>query len=171
MKKMQTLSAALAVAWVSTAQAAGGLYLGASVGLMDADVGGFDNATNVGALLGYEFLNMGLVFVSVETEFTTTIADGDVDLRGQQGHWDIDSQAIYLGVRVGDVLYAKARYGLSRVDVSVEADGGSVSDSDSGGSWGASFGWNFTDRWGLELGGVVVDSDVDYWNFGVCYRF
>jgi hypothetical protein len=138
---------------------------------MDANIGGFDEATNAGALLGYEFFNKDIVYVSAEAEFTTTVSDGDAKLSGQKGNWDIDSRAVYLAVRVGDSLFAKARYGLAWVDVSVDAGGRSLSDSDSGGSWGASFGWNFSEHWGIQAGGVVVDSDVDYWSLGLGYRF
>ena len=162
---------ALGVAAAPAAQAAAGVYLGASVGLMDANIDGFDEATNAGALLGYEFFNMDIVYVSAETEFTTTVSDGDAKFSGQKGNWDIDSRAVYLAVRVGDTLFAKARYGVAWVDVSVETDGRSLSDSDSSGSWGASFGWNFSEHWGIQAGGVVVDSDVDYWSLGLGYRF
>ncbi len=159
------------VAWSSVVRATGGLYLAATVGIMDADIGGFDEATNAGVLLGYEFFNRDSVYLSAETEFTTTIFDGDVQLADQQGDWDIDTRAVYLAVRLGDTLYAKVRYGLAWTDVSVNSGGRSVSDSDSGGSWGAAFGWNFTESWGVQADGVVVDSDVDYWNLGLVYRF
>jgi len=168
---VRALLTACMAGWVSVAQAAGGLYLGASVGLMDANIGGFDEATNAGALLGYEFFNKDIVYLSAEAEFTTSVSDGDVKLSDQKGKWDIDTQAAYLAVRVGDTLYAKVRYGLAWVDVSVKAAGRSFNDSDSGGSWGAAFGWNFAERWGVQADGVVVDSDVDYWNLGLVYRF
>ena len=167
----RVLLAGFSVAWASVARAAGGLYLGATVGIMDANIGGLDEATNAGVLLGYEFLTRDIVYLSAEAEITTTIADGDVQLADQEGDWDIDTRAVYLSVRLGDTLYAKVRYGLAWVDVSVDTDRRTVSDSDSGGSWGAAFGWNFSQQWGVQADGVVVDSDVDYWNLGLVYRF
>ena len=156
---------------VSITHAAGGLYLGPSVGVMDANVSGFDEATNAGILLGYEFFNMEQFHISAETEFTTTISDGDVKRAGQKGDWDIDTQAVFVSARVGDTFYMKARFGVVWSDVSVQFAGSSVSNSDSSISWGSSIGWNFTEHWAVQADGSLVDSDIIYWNLGVNYRF
>jgi len=156
---------------VSAAQAGGGFYLGPSAGLMDADIGGFDEATNAGALLGYEFFNNGPFFLSAETEFTTTVSDGDAKISGSKGNWDIDTRSLHLAARLGDTFYIKVRYGVVWSDLSVDVAGISSSNSDTSGSWGAALGWNFTQHWAVQADGTLVDSDITYWNLGLNYRF
>jgi len=151
--------------------AGGGLYLGPTVGIMNADVGGFDDATNAGILLGYDFFNLELLHISAETEFTTTVSDGDVKISGQKGDWDIDTRGAYLAARLGETFYLKVRFGVVWSDVSVKVAGVSASDSDSSGSWGGALGWNLDPNWALQADGTQVDSDVTYWNLGVNYRF
>ena len=43
--------------------------------------------------------------------------------------------------------------------------------SNAGGSWGAAAGWMLTPKWGVQVDGTLVDSDVNYWNVGVKYHF
>jgi hypothetical protein len=160
----------LLMSLAATSARAGGLYLGASLGVMDNDVRGFDDATNAGFLVGYDVVSFDIVALSVEGELTTTISEGDVNINGVKGDWDIDTQAAYVAARVGDTVYAKVRYGVLREDVSVSA-GFSQSESDSGGSWGAALGWMITPQFGVQVDGTVVEGDVNYWNAGMVYRF
>lgn len=161
----------LMVGGVSGTHAAGGLYLGPSVGIMDPNVGGFDEAINAGFLLGYDFFNLEQFHVSAETEFTTTISDGDVKFGSQKGDWDIDTRGVFVAARVGDTFYIKVRYGVVWSDLSVKIAGNSTSNSDSSGSWGGALGWNFGEHWAVQADGTLVDPDVTYWNLGVNYRF
>ena len=150
---------------------AGNFYLGASAGIVDPSVGGFDNATNAGLLAGYDVFTLDLIAVSLEAEFTTTVSDGDVKIQGFKGRWDIDTQAAYLAVRGGDRAYMKVRVGVVHKDLTVKVAGFRESDTDTSGSWGGAIGWMFTDNWGVQLDGTVVDSDATYWNLGVKYQF
>lgn len=170
MKTGQT-GLALLLSLAITAVQARGWYLGASAGLMNNDVSGFDDATNVGALLGYDLYTRDIFAVSLEGELTTNVSDGNVSVHGLQGHWNIDTQAAYVAARLGERFYMKVRYGVLREDVSVKAGGASQRGSDSGGSWGAALGWKFTPQWGAQLDGTLVDSSVYYWNVGVIYQF
>ena len=160
-----------ALAFAAGTARAGGWYLGASAGVMDNNVPGFDQATNAGALLGYDVYTRDILAVSLEAEATTTVADGDLNVNGRQGDWDISTQAAYVAVRLGDPFYIKVRYGALREDISARLDGFSQSDSDSGGSWGAALGWMFTRRWDLSVSGTLVDGDVNYWSAGISYHF
>lgn len=153
-----------------TAQAEG-LYLGASAGLMHNNVDGYDDVTNVGALLGYDVYTHEIMAVSLEGEITTTTSKGDVSFDGVHGDWDIDTQAAYVALRLGERIYMKVRYGVLREDASVKIDGESQSGSDTGGSWGGALGWMLTPKWGIQLDGTMVDSDVYYWNVGLNYHF
>lgn len=154
----------------SSAKAAG-FYLGASTGIMDANIGGFDDAVNAGVLAGYDVYTKEIFAVSLEAEFTTTVSDGDVEFHGSRGDWDIDTQAAYIAARLGQRAYLKVRYGVVRNDVSVKVAGFNSSESDTSGSWGGALGWMFTDHWGVQADGTLVDSDVTYWNLGVKYQF
>lgn len=149
-----------------------GWYLGASVGVMSNDVGGFDDATNAGLLAGYDFFTREALALSVEAEATTTVSDGDVKFGGAKGDWDIDTQAAYLAALLGNEhFYMKVRYGVLREDVSIDIAGLSADDSDTGGSWGAALGWKVTGNWAVQVDGTMVESDVNYWNLGLRYNF
>jgi hypothetical protein len=163
--------AALVLSLAASAAQAEGWYLGASAGLMDSNISGFDDATNVGALLGYDLYTHDILALSLEGEITTTVSKGDVSINGVDGNWDIDTQAAYIAARLGESLYMKVRYGVLREDASVKIDGVSQSDSDTSGSWGGALGWMLTPQWGIQLDGTMVESDVNYWNLGVKYHF
>ena len=155
----------------STSATAGGFYLGASTGIVDVDVSGFDDAVNAGVLAGYDVYTKEIIAVSLEAEFTTTISDGDVEIQGNKGDWDLDTRAAYIAFRMGQRAYLKVRYGVVHNDVTVKIAGFKRSESDTSGSWGGAIGWMFTDHWGMQVDGTMVDSDVTYWNLGVKYQF
>jgi len=79
-----------------------GFYVGAKVGVMDVDESAFDEATNGGILIGYEFSRQGSISWGAEAEFTTSLSDGDFEVFGVSGEWDIDTQALYGVVEIGD---------------------------------------------------------------------
>ena len=163
--------AALVLSLAAGAAQAEGWYLGASAGLMDNTISGFDDATNVGALLGYDVYTHDILALSLEGEITTTVSKGDVSINGVDGNWDINTQAAYIAARLGERFYMKVRYGFLREDASIRIDGVSYSDSDTSGSWGGALGWMLNPQWGLQLDGTLVESNVNYWNLGVKYRF
>jgi hypothetical protein len=148
-----------------------GWYLGASAGVIDADIAGFDDATNVGFLAGYDVFTREVFAASIETEFTTSVSDGDVKTSGINGDWDIDTRAVYVATRLGDRFYGKVRWGFLWEDLSVDIAGKSQSDSDSSMSWGAAAGWMFTEQLGVQADATRMDSDIHYWNLGLVYRF
>jgi hypothetical protein len=169
--RREKTTAGLLLLCVATAAQAEGWYLGASVGVMDNDVAGFDDATNAGVLAGYDVYTKDIFAVSIEGELTTTVSDGDVSVNGIKGDWDVDTQAAYVAARLGKRLYMKVRYGVLREDVSVKAAGFSESESDTGGSWGAALGWMMTPQWGVQVDGTLIESDLNYWNAGLKYHF
>jgi hypothetical protein len=170
LKPVSLLCAATAASFVLPV-VAGNFYLGGTVGLMDSDRSRFDDATNAGVLAGWEFFSKDVFHVLAETEITTTVSDGDLEHRGQKGDWDLDTRALYLGSRIGDRAYIKVRFGYSWTDISTDFAGQSRSESDTSLSWGGSLGWNFTGHWAVQVDGTMVDSDVNYWNLGLLYRF
>ena len=80
MRSRRWMAAALFWGCTAMARAEGG-YLGASLGIMDADRGGFDEATNAGVLGGYGLYTKDIFTVALEVELTTTIADGATIVR------------------------------------------------------------------------------------------
>lgn len=148
-----------------------GWYLGASAGVMDADIAGFDNATNAGILAGYDVFSKEIFAASIETEFTTTVSDGDVKNSAINGDWDIDTRAVYVAIRLGERFYGKVRYGFLWEDFSFDSAGNSQSESDSSISWGAAVGWMFTEYLGVQVDGTRIESAIQYWNLGLVYRF
>lgn len=155
----------------STAMAEG-LYLGARVGVMDPDVSGLDDATNAGVVIGYTVGEINdILSWGFEGEVTTTVSDGDVDVAGFKGDWDIDTQAIYAVFRVGETIYGKLRFGALREDVSINVAGVSVDGDDSSFTAGIGAGWRFTDQLAFEAEFTNVESDVNFYSVGVNYSF
>lgn len=150
---------------------ANGFYLGASAGIVDVNVSGFDNATNAGILAGYDVYATDMFAASLEAELTTTVSDGDVRIQGYKGDWDVDTQAAYIALRGGDRAYLKVRVGAVHNDVTVKVAGFRENDTDTSISWGGAVGWMFSDHWGVQLDGTVIDTDATYWSLGVKYQF
>ncbi len=169
-KKQQLLNTLILTVASGVAQAEG-WYVGASAGVMDANVGGFDEAINTGVLVGYDVFTMDIFSVSLEGELTTTVSDGDVEFGNAKGDWDIDTQAAHVAARIGDRFYIKVRYGVTRADVSVSITDSTISGNNTSGSWGGALGWMFSKNWGAQIDGTLVDPDVTYWNAGVRYQF
>lgn len=169
--KTQQLLGAFLISAAGCAVQAEGFYVGASAGVMDADIAGFDEATNVGVLLGYDIFTREIFSASLEGELTTTVSDGDVKYGAVTGDWDIDTQAAYMAARVGDSFYIKVRFGVARSDVSVSITDSTFNGNDTSVSWGGALGWMFNDNWGVQADGTMVDSDVHYWNAGIRYQF
>ena len=170
MRREKTAAGLLLLCAATSAQAEG-WYLGASVGVMDNDVNGYDDATNAGVLGGYDVYTRDIFVVSLEGELTTTVSDGDVSINGLKGDWDVDTQAAYVAARLGDPFYIKVRYGVLREDVSVKVAGISESESDTGASWGAALGWMITPQWDVQVDGTMIESDLNYWNASLKYHF
>jgi len=148
--------------------AADGMYLGGKLGLMDPDVSHASEATNLGVLLGYDFPTPGILVPAVEVELTTTVSDGDL---GHWGHWDIDTQAAYGVLKIGDALYAKIKGGLRHEEVSVSRHGASFDGDDTGLSIGFGGGWRIAPNLSLEAEFTRIEQDVDYWSLGANYHF
>lgn len=161
----------LTLAVCSATVQANGFYLGASAGIVDADVSGFDDATNAGILAGYDVYATDIFAASLEAEVTTTVSDGDVKFQGARGDWDVDTRAAYIALRGGERAYLKVRVGVIHNDVTVKIAGFRENDTDTAISWGGAVGWMFTDHWGVQLDGTVLDTDATYWNLGVRYQF
>jgi hypothetical protein len=170
MQFIRVIAALLLSGCVGAAWGEGG-YLGVSLGAMDADRSGFDEATNAGVLAGYDLYTREIFSVALEGELSGTVSDGDLKASGTTGRWDIDTRALYAAFRLGERFYMKVRFGYGWTDVSTNFQGASFNDSDSGVSWGGAAGWMLSRHWAVQLDGSLVDTDTTYWNAGILYRF
>lgn len=155
----------------AVAARADGWYLGASAGVVNTNSNGFDDATNAGLLIGYDVYTKDIFATSIETEFTTSVSDGNVKISGTKGSWDVDTQAAYVAFRLGEKFYIKTRFGVLRSEISLDIAGNSLSDTDSSMSWSGALGWMFNQHLGIQADGTLIDSDTTYWNLGLVYRF
>ncbi|TCK16994.1 outer membrane protein with beta-barrel domain [Thiogranum longum] len=161
-----------ALCLISSQAMAEGFYAGAKAGWMDPDIRGFDEATNLGVQGGYTFgaPDTGITW-AVEAELTTTISDGDVQAFGSSGNWDVDTQAIYGVLRIGDALYGKLRLGFLHEDASASVVGASADGSDSGVSGGLGGGWRANQQLSFELEYTMVEEDIDFYSVGMNFAF
>jgi len=112
----------LAVA--GAAQAEGKIYVGGKLGVMDADIPGFDNAYVGGVYGGYNLLGKDAHFaadlnggtLAVEGEVLLTLSKGDAAAAGK---WDITNLGVYAAYRhpITDYFYLKGKLGLVRYDI------------------------------------------------------
>jgi len=129
--KSRTLAIALgmvaALAAGTTAQAAGKIYLGGVLGLVDYDAPGFDRAYNLGVYGGYNLLGRDSHWnadlkggtLAAEGQVTLSVAKGDAGLAGD---WDMTSFAVYAAYRHAftDYFYGKAKLGVVNYDISTD---------------------------------------------------
>ena len=98
---------------VSTLHAADGLYLGVQAGAMNNDRSGFDDSINLGAVLGYEFLNVVLGDIAIEGGYSNTVDQGNAP----GGDWEIETLGAYGVFRSAGPIYIKAKAGVLRSDI------------------------------------------------------
>lgn len=144
-----------------------GFYLGGKIGRMDVNDSAFEETSNAGVLLGYAFEVAPRLGLGIEAELTKSLSDGDIQVFGVQGDWDIETRALYGVLRFGDPLYAKARMGVLKEEVSAQVGGVSAKDSDSGFSYSAGVGWRAHRNAALELEFTQIELDVSYVSVGL----
>lgn len=142
---------------VFTPVAAADWFFGAKAGPMMVDVGGMDDPTNAGVMVGHEW---GVVLgdIGVQGEITSSIDDGSY--AGQDV--SVDTQAVYGVFRTAGPVYFIAKMGVLREDVTI----GSVSDDDTGSSAGLGVGFSI----GLaqfEVEYTQIEDDVDFLSVGI----
>ncbi len=124
------LALGAALAAVGTAQAAGKIYVGGKIGIVDADSGvsgvSLDPAIAAGVYGGYNLLGKDAHFaadlkggtLAVEGEALLTVVKGDAT---PTGDWDITSFGVFAAYRhpLTDYFYLKGKLGLVRYDIDV----------------------------------------------------
>jgi hypothetical protein len=122
-----TLALAAGLAAAGTAQAEGKIYVGAKVGVVQADAAGFDDAYNASVYGGYNLLGKNSHFaadlkggtLAVEGEVSLSVVKGDATI----GEWDLTSLGVYAAYRhpLTDYFYLKGKLGLVRYDIDTTA--------------------------------------------------
>lgn len=132
-------------------------YFGAKAGPMMIDVGGFDDPTNAGVLVGHEW---GLVAgdLGIEAELTQTIDDGR--FAGQDVQ--VDTRGLYAAFRTAGPVYLIGKAGLVRNEVEI----GTASESDTGTAFGAGVGFSIGVAQ-FELEFTRIDEDIDFLSLGL----
>lgn len=171
---MKTLMYFLAVFLLVGATAANAqqnpLYFTGKVGVMDADISGFDNAMNIGVTVGYDLYTdpMGGI-VSAEGELTTTISDGDVT---GGGDWDADTLAVFGTYRSAGDLYFKGKLGYLDQDIKQAGSTAAIPNADgSGFAYGLGGGWRMDRASSLELEYTVASDELTFISVGYKRHF
>jgi hypothetical protein len=144
------------------------LYISGKVGFLDADLGGFDNAINIGVMVGYDLYQFPVGTVSVEGEFTTTLADGDIDGGGE---WDADTLAAYGVYRSLGEFYFKGKAGVHRQDIKSDSGGPIPDAEDTTLAFGVGGGWRMDRNSGIEVEYTAGSDELDFVSVGYVIRF
>lgn len=162
----------VALSPVRAQQAVNPMYFGFKAGTMDADVSGFDEASNWGVLLGFTLYDQAEAgSLALEGEYTRSFNDGDVRIAGLRGDWNVETLALYGAYRTGGNVFLKAKAGWASRDVSVRGPGGRIEGDDSDFSFGAGGGVRLSRKAGLELEYTVIEDDLNFLSLGFFTHF
>lgn len=162
----------LATAPVRAQEVINPMYFGFKAGSMDADVSGFDNASNWGVLLGFTLYdNPEAGSFSLEGEYTRSFDKGDARVGGVRGEWDVETLALYGAYRTGGSVFLKAKAGMANWDLNVSRVSSRAENDDTDFSFGAGAGLRLSPRTGFELEYTVIESDLSFVSLGVFSRF
>ncbi len=165
-----SLALAVGLAAASTAQAAGKIYIGGKVGIVDADSGApgvsFDPAIAVGVYGGFNMLGKDSQFaanlnggtLAVEGEAMLTVVKGDA---GVAGDWDITSIGAFAAYRhpLTDYFYLKGKAGVVHYKIDTDFFSGTYGDTTNTLALGIGPGWKVGPG-SLEAELVTYGSDV-----------
>jgi len=137
----------------------GQAYAGLKFGSFQVDVEGVDNSTPIGFQLGYDLGDT----LSFEVEYNK--GSGDVDFGFAETEYDMTTMAIYATFRSKGKGYFLAKAGLIKEEIEI----GSISEDDTGLSYGFGGGFKLNDNIALEAEFTIVEEDANY--IGATARF
>lgn len=146
------------------------VYFGLKLGQMDADVAGFDNGTNIGALFGYTLIRDEIGALALEAEYARDLDEGDV---AGGGEWTVETIAAYAAYRTTDNIFLKVKAGALREEVKLNGviTSSTVSGKDTSFSFGAGLGYRINRKVGLELEYTVIEDDIGFLSLGYFTHF
>jgi hypothetical protein len=135
--------------------AADELVLGGKVGAFNIDfeqAGQSDPFLAAAVDLGYEFLDFAGLRLGTELQFTTSLTDGEMNLRD----YSYQSVGAFMSLRTLGPVYVVGRLGY--VDAHITPENAASLD-DTGTTVGLGIGFNTGIRWELELDGVQYQDE------------
>lgn len=141
------------------------LYAGVKAGSFLVDVDNADDPKSFGFQLGYDF-GRGL---SVEIEYNS--GSSDVEILGNTVDMDVTTKAIYAAFRTPGKGYFLAKIGIISEEVELSGAGVTVSEDDSGMSYGLGGGYNFGEKFALEAEYTIIEEDIDYVGINARFKF
>jgi len=141
------------------------LYFGLKAGAMDADAG--DDASNLGAVIGYKFHEDATGAFIGEGEYTRSFNDGRI----LGNDWDVETFGAYAGYRSAGPWFWKAKAGFTFWDIAVQGAGGGIEGDDTSFSVGVGAGGRLNERTGVEVEYTRLDSDLTFLSVGLFTRF
>ncbi len=158
------VSAVVASTNVVAAEDGAGVYLGLKVGQFRSGISQLDDDTAVGFQVGYDFGNS----FAIELEHNT----GEMDLATYYTDvsFDVDTTALYAVFRSEGDFYFKGKVGVVREEISTSVYGSSISEDDSGGSYGIGGGYR-NGAVSIEAEYTWIEEDLDIFGLGLSYHF
>lgn len=156
----KTLPALIILSAVSLTAGAEG-YFGFKGGIMSIDLAGIDDPINAGVVFGS---NRGAGW-GFEGELTLSMIDGEYSIFGSDFDVSIRTLAGYAAFRSEGDTYFKGKLGVLNEDVEI----GSISEDDTGASYGFGVGWRQGDGSMVELEYTIVEEDVDFISLGFSF--
>lgn len=134
------------------------LYAGLRVGDLSADFSGFEDTTAIGLMLGYDLHSDSNGALTLETEFTKTVSDGNI--RGDGG-WDARALGAYAAYRTAGNVYIKAKAGY--LDPTIDhSSRRQLNADDAGFAYGAGGGWRVNGKAALEVEYTSMSDDLSF---------
>ena len=138
----------------------------------------FDNASNAGVLLGYQFARPVGFNGSAAIEFEGTSSHDDGDIRststfGAPGRWDVDMYGLFFAYRTPGTVYFKGRLGGVQSDVTSKFVGSTLTQDETSLAGGAGLGVKLGE-WGtieLEWTGDSGTNDIQMISLGGILQF
>ena len=163
---------AICVCFITNVQAAESpWYIGVKAGQMMLDADDAGDATNAGLVAGYRLSEGDFGTFAIEGEFTTAISKGDITILGVPCDWDVVTVAMYGVYRSAGDVYFKGKIGVLNEDATISVAGNSVSESDSGTSFGIGGGFRVGQSGSLEVEYTIIEEDIDFLSIGYSCNF
>jgi len=169
-KQLMAMAVAAALATTGAAQAAGGTYFGAQLGV--ADVSGFDEGMMLAATLGVPADQM-VPNLAFEAELGMTVVDPDRNVIGgtaELSYWYLGGFAVY-NLPLNNNLKLRGKLGLGYLDVEVDAPGGTASEDDIEAMFGVGLTVPMRGTMRFITEYTRVESDIDQISAGLQFDF
>jgi len=159
--RLVLLLAGLALFAVTPARATEYENFGVKLGALHHENPSYEDALNLGLTVGGRIIDGKHYSVGLQLEMTTSIIEGNTNTFRK--NWEMDSHALYAGIRIGQSHFFKLKAGY--IDWQVRY--GTAPDvNETGFTWGVSYGYPLRTGRKIELEYTVMSDKPD---FGITY--